>query len=126
MNQAALKAALDEATCVSMEHLLNAADKVQFGPEKRSSSETQKSYRTTAFHESGHTIVAIYTKDATPVHKVTIIPRANSLGHVSYFHFYKANTLNSLYQLYNSVYVSDHEASRKERAFFKDQVANIS
>ncbi len=38
----------------------------------------------TAFHEAGHTLVAFYTKDATPLHKVTIVPRGMSLGHVCF------------------------------------------
>ena len=38
----------------------------------------------TAYHEAGHTLVAYFTKDATPLHKVTIVPRGTSLGHVSH------------------------------------------
>lgn len=44
----------------------------------------EEANRITAFHEAGHTLVSIYTKDAIPVHKVTIIPRGGSLGHVSF------------------------------------------
>lgn len=40
----------------------------------------------TAYHEAGHTLVAIYTANSVPLHKVTIIPRGSSLGHV-YFLF---------------------------------------
>lgn len=41
--------------------------------------------RCTAFHEAGHTLVAMFTKNSTPIHKVTIIPRGQSMGHVSFF-----------------------------------------
>lgn len=44
----------------------------------------EEANRITAFHEAGHTLVSIYTKHAVPVHKVTIIPRGGSLGHVSF------------------------------------------
>lgn len=39
--------------------------------------------RNTAYHEAGHTLIAYYTKDATPLHKVTIIPRGLSMGHTA-------------------------------------------
>ena len=53
------------------------------GPAKKSKIIDDDTNKNTAFHEAGHTLVAWYTKDATPLHKVTIIPRGMSLGHVS-------------------------------------------
>lgn len=46
--------------------------------------------KNTAYHEAGHTMVALYTKEAMPVHKVTIIPRGGTLGHVSNFLLFEA------------------------------------
>jgi len=52
----------------------------------------------TAFHEAGHTLVAMYTKDATALNKVTIIPRGGSLGHVSLVSHYSLQ-LHLMYEL---------------------------
>ncbi|KAG8222991.1 hypothetical protein J437_LFUL000699 [Ladona fulva] len=84
VNQAALKAAMDGATSVSMSHLENARDKVLMGPERRSRIPDEEANQITAYHEGGHAIVAYYTKEAHPLHKVTIIPRGPSLGHTAY------------------------------------------
>ena len=54
------------------------------GPAKKSKIPDEETNSSTAYHEAGHTLVAYYTKDATPLHKVTIIPRGTSLGHVSH------------------------------------------
>jgi len=82
-NQAALKAALDDEEGVTMKHLDNALDKVKMGPEKKTKIPDNEVNRLTAYHEAGHTLVAFYTKHADPVHKVTIIPRGESLGHTA-------------------------------------------
>lgn len=61
------------------------SDKVFSGPARiRGRLPDEEANRITAFHEAGHTLVSIYTKHAVPVHKVTIIPRGGSLGHVSF------------------------------------------
>ena len=52
------------------------------GPEKKNRIPDEETNWCTAFHEAGHTLVGFYTKDATPLHKVTIMPRGQSLGHV--------------------------------------------
>ncbi len=53
------------------------------GPERRSVEIDNRNKMITAYHESGHAIVAYYTKDAMPINKATIMPRGPSLGHVS-------------------------------------------
>lgn len=53
------------------------------GPERRSVEIDKKNKTITAYHESGHAIVAYYTKDAMPINKATIMPRGPTLGHVS-------------------------------------------
>ncbi|XP_024130005.1 ATP-dependent zinc metalloprotease YME1L1 [Oryzias melastigma] len=83
VNQAALKAAVDGKDMVTMKELEFAKDKILMGPERRSAEIDQKNKIITAYHESGHAIVAYYTKDAMPINKATIMPRGPSLGHVS-------------------------------------------
>lgn len=82
INQAALRAAIDEADCVTMKHLEYARDKVLMGPEGKLKYRDEEVNRITAYHEAGHALVTFFTTDAPPLHKVTIVPRASSLGHV--------------------------------------------
>jgi len=84
VNQAALRAAIDRSECVNHEHLEIARDKLLMGPERKSRLIDEKVNRVTAYHEGGHTIVAYCTKHSHPLHKVTIMPRAGSLGHTAY------------------------------------------
>ncbi|RVE53773.1 hypothetical protein evm_001665 [Chilo suppressalis] len=84
VNQAALKAAIDGAKTVTMKYLEDARDKVLMGPERRSRLPDEEANTITAYHEGGHAIVAYYTKDSHPLHKVTIMPRGPSLGHTAY------------------------------------------
>ncbi|KAG7455214.1 hypothetical protein MATL_G00254220 [Megalops atlanticus] len=83
VNQAALKAAVDGKDMVTMKELEFAKDKILMGPERRSVEIDEKNRTITAYHESGHAIVAYYTKDAMPINKATIMPRGPTLGHVS-------------------------------------------
>ncbi|XP_062900344.1 ATP-dependent zinc metalloprotease YME1L1b [Mobula hypostoma] len=83
VNQAALKAAVDEKDQVTMKELEFAKDKILMGPERKSIEIDAKNKTITAYHESGHAIVAHYTKNAMPINKATIMPRGPTLGHVS-------------------------------------------
>ncbi|XP_074477262.1 ATP-dependent zinc metalloprotease YME1L1 isoform X1 [Sebastes fasciatus] len=83
VNQAALKAAMDEKEMVTMKDLEFAKDKILMGPERKSVVIDKQNKTITAYHESGHAIVAYYTKDAMPINKATIMPRGPTLGHVS-------------------------------------------
>ncbi|XP_038217726.1 ATP-dependent zinc metalloprotease YME1L-like [Zerene cesonia] len=67
-----------------MAHLEEARDKVLMGPARRARLPDDEANAITACHEGGHALVAFYTKDAHPLHKVTIIPRGPSLGHTAY------------------------------------------
>ncbi|XP_031842415.1 ATP-dependent zinc metalloprotease YME1L [Nomia melanderi] len=84
INQAALKAAVDDDKYVTMKHLEYARDKVLMGPEGKLKMIDEDAKLLTAYHEAGHALVSYYTKDAVPLHKVTIIPRGHSLGHTSF------------------------------------------
>ncbi|KAL3285486.1 hypothetical protein HHI36_000018 [Cryptolaemus montrouzieri] len=84
VNQAALRAAVDGADSVTMKYLESARDKVLMGPERKSRIPDPEDNLITAYHEGGHAIVAYYTKESHPLHKVTIIPRGPSLGHTAY------------------------------------------
>jgi cell division protease FtsH len=81
VNEAALLAARRNATRVAQEDFENAKDKVLMGSERRSMIMSDEDKRVTAFHESGHALIAMLTpEDSDPVHKVTIIPRGMALG----------------------------------------------
>ncbi|MBL09922.1 MAG: cell division protein FtsH [Acidiferrobacteraceae bacterium] len=81
INEAALFAARSGQKTVTMEEFELAKDKVLMGVERRSIVMPEEERLNTAYHESGHTVVAKILKDQTdPVHKVTIIPRGRALG----------------------------------------------
>ncbi len=80
VNEAALLAARDGLKTVKMSHFENAKDKVMLGVERKSMIITDRDRRITAYHESGHALVAYHTKNSDPVHKVTIVPRGQALG----------------------------------------------
>ena len=80
VNEAALLAARDDKKCVGNDDFENAKDKVLMGVERRSMVITEKEKRITAYHESGHALVALTLPGTDPLHKVTIIPRGRALG----------------------------------------------
>jgi len=80
VNEAALLAARHNKKKVFMSDLEDAKDKVMMGVERKSMIITQEEREITAYHEGGHALVAYHTKNADPVHKVTIIPRGRALG----------------------------------------------
>ncbi len=81
INEAALFAARQGKKVVSMKQFEKAKDKVLMGVERRSIVMPEEERRNTAYHESGHTVVAkVLSENTDPVHKVTIIPRGRALG----------------------------------------------
>ncbi|MBE0612237.1 MAG: ATP-dependent zinc metalloprotease FtsH [Burkholderiales bacterium] len=80
VNEAALFAARHNKRLVDMEDFERAKDKVIMGAERRSLVMPEEERRNTAYHESGHTVVAKLLPKTDPVHKVTIIPRGRALG----------------------------------------------
>jgi cell division protease FtsH len=80
VNEAALFAARGNKRLVDMEDFEKAKDKIMMGAERRSMVMNEEEKRNTAYHESGHAVVAKLVPKSDPVHKVTIIPRGRSLG----------------------------------------------
>lgn len=82
INEGALLAARRNRRTVSMAELEEAKDKVMMGSERRSMVMTEDEKRLTAYHESGHAVVAFHSPASDPIHKATIIPRGRALGMV--------------------------------------------
>ena len=80
LNEAALLAARNNRSQVTAQEINEARDKVLYGKERRSLEMDDQEKRSTAYHEAGHTVVALKVKHSDPVDKVTIIPRGMSLG----------------------------------------------
>ncbi len=80
VNEAALFAARSNKRLVDMEDFERAKDKIMMGAERRSVVMPEAERRNTAYHESGHAVVAKLLDKTDPVHKVTIIPRGRALG----------------------------------------------
>ena len=77
-NEAALLAARRGREEVTQADMEEARDKVSYGTERRSRKINERERRVTAYHEAGHTLVALHNEYCVPVHKVTIIPRGQS------------------------------------------------
>ena len=80
VNEAALFAARRSKRLVEMSDFEDAKDKIVMGPERKSAVMREEERRNTAYHESGHAVVAKLLPKADPVHKVTIMPRGFALG----------------------------------------------
>jgi cell division protease FtsH len=82
VNESALLAARKNKRVVTMQEFEDAKDKVMMGAERKSMVMTEDDKKLTAYHESGHAIVALNEKASDPIHKATIIPRGRALGAV--------------------------------------------
>ena len=80
VNESALFAARRNGRVVEMGDFEKAKDKIMMGPERKSMAMAEDERRNTAYHESGHALVARLMPKADPVHKVTVIPRGRALG----------------------------------------------
>jgi len=80
INEAAIRAARESHTKISMNDIEFAKDKVIMGSERKSLVINEHERKVTAYHEAGHALVAKLTPGTDPVHKVTIIPRGMALG----------------------------------------------
>jgi cell division protease FtsH len=80
INESALGATLANKDYIENDDLEEARDKVRWGRARKSRVIDEKEKIATAYHEAGHAVVQFLTKDADPIHKVTIIPRGNFGG----------------------------------------------
>jgi cell division protease FtsH len=97
VNEAALLAARQNCKTVTMDHFEEAKDKVMMGIERKSLIISDQEKKITAYHESGHVLVAKKIPDADPVHKVTIIPRGRALGVTTYLPIDEKHTYSKSY-----------------------------
>lgn len=83
VNIAAIKAAVDGVDKLTSTQLEFAKDRIIMGTERKTMFVSEDSKKLTAYHESGHAIVALNTDGAHPIHKATILPRGSALGMVT-------------------------------------------
>lgn len=83
VNIAAIKAAVEGAEKLTATQLEFAKDRIVMGTERKTMFISDESKKLTAYHESGHAIVAFNTEGAHPIHKATIMPRGSALGMVT-------------------------------------------
>ncbi|KAI4324990.1 hypothetical protein MLD38_030427 [Melastoma candidum] len=83
VNIAAIKAAVEGAEKLTSVQLEFAKDRIIMGTERKTMFVSEESKKLTAYHESGHAIVAFSTEGAHPIHKATITPRGSALGMVT-------------------------------------------
>ena len=80
-----------------MEDFEQSKDKVMMGMERKSLIISEREKKVTAYHESGHVLVARMVPEADPVHKVTIIPRGRALGVTTYLPMDEKHTYSKQY-----------------------------
>ena len=81
LNEAAILAARDNRKYITNKDLYEGINKVLLGPQKKSRLVTETDKRITAYHESGHAILARLLPNCDPVHEVSIIPRGQAAGY---------------------------------------------
>jgi len=84
VNTAAIRAAIDGKEWVTMTDFDYAYDKLTIGVDLKSRVRGKEDLTITAYHEAGHTLVAYFTPDASPLHKVTIVAKGGSGGHTAF------------------------------------------
>ncbi|MBR6187311.1 MAG: ATP-dependent zinc metalloprotease FtsH [Clostridia bacterium] len=80
MNEGAIQAAREKKTQITQSHLIEAVERIQMGPEKRSHKVLEEDRRITAYHEAGHAIVGHYLPLCDDVHMITVVPRGQAAG----------------------------------------------
>ena len=81
LNEAAILAARENRRFITNKDLYEGINKVLLGPQKKSRLVTETDKRITAYHESGHAILARLLPHCDPVHEVSIIPRGQAAGY---------------------------------------------
>jgi len=72
-----------------------ALDRISMGVGRKNMFITEEDKIKTAYHEGGHTLISLLTKESTPLHKVTILPRGGALGFVRFLRLNKKRKLTS-------------------------------
>ncbi len=80
MNEGAIQAAREKQTQITQAHLIEAVERIQMGPEKRSHKVLEEDRRITAYHEAGHAIVGHFLPLCDDVHMITVVPRGQAAG----------------------------------------------
>ncbi len=80
MNEGAIQAAREKQREITQAHLIEAVERIQMGPEKRSHKVLEEDRRITAYHEAGHAIVGHYLPLCDDVHMITVVPRGQAAG----------------------------------------------
>ena len=80
MNEGAIQAAREKQTVITQAHLIEAVERIQMGPEKRSHKVLEEDRRITAYHEAGHAIVGHFLPLCDDVHMITVVPRGQAAG----------------------------------------------
>ncbi|KAI9137349.1 peptidase family M41-domain-containing protein [Paraphysoderma sedebokerense] len=80
LNQAAIRASLSSSSAITLSDIEYAKDKILMGSERKSAVISKESKTLTAYHEAGHALVAMFTKGAMKLDKVSVVPRGRSLG----------------------------------------------
>jgi len=83
VNLASIEAVKYNEDKVSMKHVIEAKETISMGRARRSLDLTPRVKNLTAYHESGHAIVSLFTKGSKPIYKATILPRGEALGFVA-------------------------------------------
>uniref|UniRef100_A0A383WAE8 AAA+ ATPase domain-containing protein n=1 Tax=Tetradesmus obliquus TaxID=3088 RepID=A0A383WAE8_TETOB len=123
INEAALLAAKRGADAISGDMIEYAYDKVLMGVERKSAVRSLESLRRTAYHESGHALVALAVPGASPVHKATIVPRGHALGMVTQVGREDEFSINRQ-QMLARILVSMGGTVAEELVFGRDQVSS--
>jgi len=80
MNEGAIQAAREKVKKISQAHLIEAVERIQMGPEKRSHKVLEEDRKVTAYHEAGHALVGHYLPLCDDVHMITVVPRGQAAG----------------------------------------------
>jgi cell division protease FtsH len=84
LNEGAILAARRDRKSIGMAELEDAIDRVGMGPDRRSQLMSAREKELTAYHESGHAVVARFLAHHDPVHKITIVPRGLRMGYTRF------------------------------------------
>jgi len=124
VNTAAIRAAVENKQWVGMIDMELAYDKQTLGTEMKSRSRPREDLEITAYHEAGHTLVAYFTKDTMPLHKVTILAKGHSGGHTAFTPTENMEWHNTKAQMKSRMDVSMGGRVAEELIFGKEKVTS--